>query len=331
MKAVLNLWLLLVFLLSPGLCLNAAETAPLKLKQVIPLPNISGRFDHFAFDSQNNRLFLAALGNDTLEILDVAAAKRLHSIPGLHKPQGVAFLPESNRIIVGNGSDGTCKSFAGTDYQLIKSIGGMDDADNVRYEPKSKLIYQGWGDGALAVIDSSLNRVVDIKLAGHPESFQLESAGPRLFVNVPDERQIVVVDRDRRSVIATWPMKKYQANFPMALDETNHRLFVGCRQPARLVILDTGDGHEIAALPISRDTDDLFYDAAHRRIYISCGEGFIDVIAQREGGNYQALEKIPTASGARTCYFSPERNELYLAAPARLGRTAEIRIYEALP
>lgn len=308
-----------------------AESESLKLTKTIALPGVSGRFDHFALDVKGHRLFVAALGNDTLEIVDVAGATRLHTITGLHKPQGVAYLAESNQIVVGNGSDGTCQLFDGTTWQLSRGLDGMDDADNVRYDAQTKLIYQGWGDGALAIIDSSFKRIADIKLEGHPESFQLEAQGGRIFVNVPDARQVAVVDRQKRTVIARWPMKKYQSNFPMALDETHHRLFLGCRRPARLAVLDTGDGHEIAALALSGDTDDLYYDADHKRIYASCGEGFLDVITQHNADAYETVAKIPTAAGARTSFYSPERNELYLAVPARFGRTAEIRIYAVQP
>lgn len=322
---------LAVLFLASGLHLAAAESTVLKPVNTIVLDGVSGRIDHLALDAKRNRLFVAALGNDTLEILDVAATKRLHTITGLHKPQGVVYLPELNQIVVGDGSDGTCKLFDGRSYQLIKSIDAMDDADNVRYDTQTKLIYQGWGDGALAVIDNSFKRIADIKLDGHPESFQLESAGPRVFVNVPDARQIAVVDRKKGVVTAKWPMKKYQSNFPMALDEAGHRLFVGCRRPSRLVVLDTDSGREVSALPISGDTDDVFYDSAHKRIYVSCGEGFVDVITRHDNDAYEVTAKISTAAGARTSYFSPGRNEYYLAVPARFSHSAEIRIYTTQP
>src|SRR5215212_6188107 len=254
--------------------LNVAFAADeLKLKTTVPLPGVKGRFDHFAVDTNTQRIFVAALGNNTLEILDSAAAKRLHTITGLHKPTGVAFLPEANRIVVANGDDGTVKIFDGTNYKLLKNISGLDDADNVRLDAKANRIYVGYGDGALAAIDpQKWEQVSTMKLKAHPESFQLEQNGPRIFVNVPDAKHVAVVDRQKRTVTATWPMEKFHANFPMALDETNHRLFVGCRQPARAVVIDTETGKSLADFAISGDTDDLFWDTARQRLCVSCGE-----------------------------------------------------------
>ncbi|MBI3416553.1 MAG: YncE family protein [Verrucomicrobia bacterium] len=311
-----------------ALGLRAAEPPALKLTRTIPLPGVKGRFDHFAIDARGKRLFVAALGNNTLEVVDLAAGKHLNSIAGLRKPTGVLCLAEQNQIIVANGDDGTVKLFDGGSYGLLKTLGSLDDADNVRFDPKAKLIYVGYGEGALAIIDSTtMKQTGSIKLAAHPESFQLETQGSRIFVNVTDAKHIAIIDREKQSVTATWPMEKFQAHFPMALDETNHRLFVGCRKPARLVVFDTSAGKAVADLAISGDTDDLFYDAARQRLYISCGEGFVDVIAQRAADSYELRERLPTRAGARTSFFSADRNEFYLAVPQRGDAHAEIRIF----
>ena len=312
-----------------ALCVHGQEPAMLKLTKTIPLPGVKGRFDHFALDVKGHRLFVAALGNNTLEVVDVAVGNHLKSITGLHKPTGALYLAEQNQIAVANGEDGTLKLFDGASYNLVKSIGSFDDADNLRFDPKTKLIYVGYGGGALGNIDSArMKQIFKIRLAAHPESFQLEAQGSRIFVNVPDAKQIAVIDREKDRVMATWPMEKFQANFPMALDEANHRLLVGCRKPARLVVFNTTTGKPVSDLAISGDIDDLFYDAQRKRIYASCGEGFIDVIAQRDPDKNELLERIPTRAGARTSFFSAELNEFYLALPAREARAAEIRVYQ---
>jgi len=155
---------------------------------------------------------------------------------------------------------------------VLKNVTSLDDADNLRFDSKAKLAWLGYGDGALGVVDTAtVKQIADVKLARHPESYQLEQNGSRIFVNVPDAKQVAVVDREKRGVIATWPMEKFQANFPMALDEPNHRLYIGCRKPARLVVLDTDTGKLVADLAISGDIDDLFYDAVHTQLYLSCG------------------------------------------------------------
>ncbi len=302
----------------------------LKLISTIPLPGVRGRFDHFAIDAKGHRLFVAALGNNTLEVLDIAAGTRLRSISGLHKPTGVLYLASSNQIAVANGDDGTFKVFDGASYEMMKSLGSLDDADNVRLDQEAGTIYVGYSDGALAVIDAAeMKQTASIKLAAHPESFQLETQGPRIFVNVPDARQIAVIDRRKQVVTDTWPMTEFRANFPMALDEANHRLFIGSRKPSRLTVFDTATGKPVTNIAISGDTDDLFYDAARKRLYLSCGEGYLDVIARRDADRYERIERVATAHGARTCFYWPGFERFWLAVPQRGEQPAEIRTYQS--
>jgi DNA-binding beta-propeller fold protein YncE len=312
-----------------AVAVRPAEPPMLMLTRTILLPGVNGRFDHFAIDAQGQRLFVAALGNNTLEVLDVVAGKHLKSISGLHKPTGIVFLSNANQIGVANGDDGTFKVFDGASFQSLNSLLSLDDADNVRRDPKTKLIYVGHGDGALAVLDSTgRKKLGDIKLPAHPESFQLEAERSRIFVNLPDAKQIAIVDREKRTVIEHWPMEKLQANFPMALDEPSHRLFVGCRKPARLVVVDTESGTPVTDFEISGDTDDLFFDAKRSRIYVSCGEGFLDVIQRRDADHYERIARQPTRAGARTCFYSADLDRLFLAVPQRDPQDAEIRIYQ---
>src|SRR5215213_1417256 len=244
-------------------CLDGRAAETLKLSGTVPLPGVTGRFDHFAIDPAGQRLLVAALGNNTLEVISVFNKERVKSISGLRKPCGIVFIPEKNQIGVAAGDDGMFKVFSGEDYKLLATVSGLDDADNVRLEPKKKeTVLVGYGDGALAIIDTKTwKKRGDIKLAGHPESFQLEDGGDDTYVNVPSAKQVAVVDREKARIKRTFLMKKFTSNFPMAVDETNKRLFIGCRTPSRLIALDREDGHEVANLEISGDTDDLFYDA----------------------------------------------------------------------
>ena len=285
--------------------LRSAEAEPLRLAHTIPLPGVKGRFDHFACDAAARRLIVSALGNNTGEVLDVAEFKRLHTITGLHKPAGALMLAEPPRIYIANGDDGTLRAFDAATYAPASQLGALDDADNVRFDATTKLIYVGYGDGRLGVTDPATSKPLhSIPLAAHPEAFQLEARGSRIFVNVPDKKHIAVVDRVQRKVVTVWPMEKWQANFPMALDETAHRLFVGCRNPARLVVFDTTRGVPVADLEISGDTDDLFFDTKRQRLYVACGEGFLDVIQRRDADHYERTTRLATRPGARTC-FSP--------------------------
>ena len=324
-----NFILILAAALAAGTSARAADAELLRLTHTIPLPGVKGRFDHFACDVAARRLIVAALGNNTGEVLDVGEFKRLHSFTGLRKPTGALVLAEPHRVYFANGDDGTFRAFDGVSYAPTSQLGALDDADNVRFDATAKLIYIGYGEGALGVTDPATSKPLhSIPLAAHPEAFQLESRGARIFVNVPDKKHIAVVDREQRKVVATWPMEKAQANFPMALDEAAHRLFVGCRKPARLVVLDTARGVPVTDLEISGDTDDLFFDAKRRRLYVSCGEGFLDVIQRRDADHYERIARIPTRGGARTCFFSPELDRLFLAVPERDGHDAELRVYQ---
>ena len=320
--------ILLLALVLLTMHVHAQEGTPLRLVQTIPLPHVEGRIDHMAVDLEGQRLFVAALGNNTLEVLDLKAGAHLHTITGLHEPQGVVFIPESNTIFVTNGQTGTCDIFDGTSFQHRNAVKLANDADNIRYDAATHTLYVGYGAGALGFIDATrAQHLGDIPLQGHPEAFQLEQAGPRIFVNIPSAHHIAVVDRNKRAVITTWPLQSAEANFPLALDETHHRLFVGFRKPAMLMIVDTESGKEIARVESVGDADDLFYDAQHRRLYIAGGAGSLSIVAQEDADHYKPVANIPTASGARTALFVPTLGRLYLAVPHRGTQGAEVRAY----
>jgi YVTN family beta-propeller protein len=330
--AILTLTFLFTACESPAARQKNAEKTNDVLAQVqtIPLPGVEGRFDHFAADPKSNRLFVAALGNNSVEVIDISTNKVSGRIPDLPTPQGVAVAPDLKRLAVANDKDGSCRLFDASTLKPLASIDLKDDADNVRYDPGAKLFWVGYGSGGLAAIDPAKNQqVADVKLDAHPESFQLEPHGPRIFVNVPGAKQIAVIDRQARKLLTTWPIEGAAANFPMALDESHHRLFVGCRKPAKLLVLDTESGKLVASIDTVEDTDDLFYDAANRRIYLSGGGGAITVIAQDAPDTYKVLANLPTAAGARTSFFIPDTGRLYLAVPHRGAQQAEIRIFQA--
>lgn len=313
-----------------GSCLAIAQPggAEMQLKQTILLPGVEGRIDHFSFDAAGQRLFVCALGNNSVEVLDLRKGERIHSITGLGSPQGILYLPERNRLFVANDKEGIFKIYDAESFQPIGELSFQDDADNVRYDDATKKIYVGFGNGGIALVSPADGKQVSsIKLTAHPEAFVLEKHGPRIFVNVPTSRQVAVIDRDKSEVVATWSTGVAFGNFPMALDESNHRLFVGCRFPARLVVLDTESGKQIAKIDISGDSDDLFYDSKRHRIYAICGAGKIDLIEQIDGDHYKAVTKIDTADAARTGFFAPEQDELFVALPHRGNQVAEVRCY----
>ncbi len=309
--------------------LSQSGREPLSATGVIPMPAVEGRIDHLAVDVAGKRLFVAALGNNTVEVIDISGSRVIKSITGLDEPQGIRFLPDRNRIVVANGGNGSTVFYDGTTLSVVHTAKTSGDADNVRYDSKAGRVYVGYGNGALGSFDPDGKTLGDIKLAGHPESFQLESAGPRIFVNVPSAGHVAVIDREKQTVSATWRVTAAGANYPMALDEANRRLFLGCRRPAKLLVYDTGSGMMITAVDIVGDTDDLFYDSAKKRLYVIGGEGFITVLEQQDADHYRQVQKMRTSDGARTGLFVPELGKLFLAIPHRGAQRAEIRVYDS--
>lgn len=305
---------------------HAQTVQSLHLVGRIDLTNIEGRIDHFSADVKGGRLFMSALGNNTVEVIDVPGGTLIKTIRGLAEPQGVLFEGGANRVVVACGDDGSVRFFEGSSYQPIGIAKPGDDSDNVRFDARARHIIIGYSDG-LAIFDGNAKEITKIPLDGHAESFQLEKHGTRAFVNVPTKQEIEVVDLLKNSVIARWPFKKERQNFPMSLDEEHHRLFVGFRNPAKLLVLDTGDGRTVASLDIVGDTDDVFYDAAKHRIYVIGGEGLADVIEQKDSDHYGQIDGIKTARGARTGYFVPEWNRLFIAVPHRGAQRAEVLVF----
>jgi len=308
-----------------------AETPSLKLEAKIPIGNVNGRIDHMAIDLARQRLFVAELGNNTVGIVDLISRNVIHTLNGLREPQGVAYLPSTDTLYVANGGDGSVRLFRGPDYNASGRIDLGDDADNIRLDIPANRIVVGYGSGGLAVIDAaSSKKLADIPLGVHPEGFQLASGSNRIFVNLPRTQAIAVVDGQIGKQIATWPTKIAGGNFPMALEQHARHVLVAFRSPAKLGAFSMDDGNLVASPDICGDADDLFVDANRRRVYISCGEGFLDVLDSAQG-TYHRIARIPTVAGARTSLFVPEIDRLILAVRASGREAAAIWIYQPPP
>jgi DNA-binding beta-propeller fold protein YncE len=309
-------------------CNAQPQTNSLQLVATIPLPGVSGRIDHLSFDAVHQNLFIAALGNNSIEVVNLKNQKPIHSIKNLDEPQGVVYIPESNSIIVTNGGNGTCDVFDADNFQKVNSIKLSGDADNVRYDSTGKTIYVGYGDGGIAVIDATnFKLVTEIKLSGHPESFQIDQSAKKIYVNVPAEKQIEIIDLTQNAVTGKWKMTEATSNFPMCLDETNHRLFVGCRHSPKLLIIDAQTGNTTSSYEIDTDVDDIFYNPSTKEIYLSCGSGYVDVFKQSAANTYTSQGKMATRTGARTSLLIPELNELIVAAPSTFSSSAQLLVY----
>jgi DNA-binding beta-propeller fold protein YncE len=322
--------LLIAMAMLPAVAEAQTAVAPLVLEAKIPLGQVSGRIDHLAIDTKRQRLFVAELGNDSLGVVDLAAGKVLRTIAGLSEPQGVAYIPFADSVYVANAGDGSVHVLRGDDLAPVGRIELGDDADNVRVDTQRNRVLVGYGKGALAVIDpASRTKTADIRLKGHPEGFQIDEPGTQVFVNVPDAREIEIVDLAAGST-RSLPTQGAGSNFPMAIDAEAHRVLVVFRSPPTLMALSSQDGHVVTKLEICGDADDVFVDARRRRVYVSCGEGAVDVLEQGETG-YRHLVRVPTVSGARTSLFVPELDRLFVAVRARSNEPAAIWVFRPVP
>ncbi len=306
------------------------ELAPLVLIQRIAVPGIAGRVDHFTAYPKRRLLMFAALGNHSLEIVNTFEGRAVHSIKGLDQPQGVLYVPELDKIFVANAASGTVHVYDGKTYSLRKTIalGEESDADNVRWDEASKRVFVGIR-GGIAMIDAvtETHTGTDLKgSGGHSESFQLEKKGSRIFVNVPEDGSVVnVIDRNT-GALTKWELNGAKANYPMALNEDDHRLFIVTRRPPLLMVLDTETGKEVARVPVGAASDDVYFDAERKRIYVICGEGHISVVQQNDPNHYSLRANIPTAVGVRTGIFFG--NSLYVGVPASAPEPAQLWNYD---
>jgi DNA-binding beta-propeller fold protein YncE len=301
----------------------------LQLERAIPLPNVAGRIDHLAIDVAHQRLFVAELGNGSVDAVDLSSGET-RRIGGLKEPQGLAYLPDRDELVVASGGDGTVRIFDATSLKPVGSVSLGDDADDARVDPKTGQVVVGYGSGGLAVLDAARHRVVrTIKLGGHPEGFQIDGEGRKAFVNVPDAHEIVVVDLDSGRALASW-RAAHVANFPMALGQDSGIVGIVYRIPSRLVLLEPASGTAKADMPTCDDADDLYFDDKRRRIYVSCGSGAVDVFEQA-GGKYVASAHIETRPGARTSLFVPSLDRLFVAARAGSGGQSAILVYQPVP
>jgi len=319
----------LIAALLGGATAPAAEP-PLVLESKIPLGAVNGRIDHLAVDVGGERLFVAELGNDSVGVVDLKAGRLLQTLGGLAEPQGVGYVAALDTLVVASAGDGSLRAFTGAELQPAWRLDFGDDADNIRVDAGAGLVFMGYGGGAIAVIDPRRRaKLAEIALKAHPEAFVLEPGGQRLFVNVPSAREIAIIDRAQGRQVAAWPVRDAAQNFPIAFDAAARRVLTVFRQPPRLAAY-AEDGTALAKVATCGDADDVFVDARRGRVYVSCGEGAVDVFERRDAG-YDRIGRIATMTGARTSLFVPELDRLYLAVRATAAAPAAIWVLRPAP
>jgi DNA-binding beta-propeller fold protein YncE len=319
------------FLLWLGFFSVQAQVAPpLTLQRTIALPGVTGKFDHFAYDSAGNRLFAAAAGNHSVEVIDLGSGKVVESLTGLGKPHGLAWIGETRRLFASDGVQGDLKTYDGAPLKPLKSIALSDDADDMVYDAKTKLLYVGHGGGPahpamIAVVDTTNQTIVtNLPVATHPEGLEIDQANDRIFVNIADAAEVAVIDGVTHTRSATWKLTRAKDNVPLAYDDEHQVLFVACRTPARLVVLDGKSGQELADLPTDAGADDIFYDAELHRIYLIAGGGAVDVFEIDGSKKVRALGVEHTSAGAKTGLLVPSQHALYVGVP---GEQASVMVY----
>jgi hypothetical protein len=305
----------------------ARAADPIELVQTIPL-RVEGRIDHFAIDEKGPRLFVAALGNHTVEVIDLAAGAPLRTLRGFGKPQGLAYVPGANRLYVADGEPGSVTAFDGATFVQVARVDGLADADNLRYDAEAGRLYVGYGAGGIRVFDArTAAMAADIRLPAHPEGFALAGDGWRLFANLPDAGVVAAVNLPRGELAQRWSTGEARANFPLVFNDAARRVFVATRQPAALQVYDSESGKRVAQVAIDGDADDLFFDPDLSLIFVVCGAGYVDVLHKDAGDQYRVVARIATRQGARTGLYVAAQRRLYVGVPRYLGSGAELRVF----
>ena len=321
---------------------NAQEKELLKLVATTPLPGFSGDFDHFGVDLKGNRLFLTAEEHQSVEVFDLQTGKRIQSITGFEEPHALIYL-DSDRLIVTDGNEkaGMVRLVSGKDYKILDTIKLLPNVDAAVFNPVNKYYYVEVGGGGsqakthlLSIIDTkAFKHVGDITLPGNrSEAMAIDRAGKKLYVNLTGVDKVGVVDLDARQMVAEWPVPDAHVENSMALDEPKHRLFIATRQPAKFFVYNTDTGKVVTVLPCAGVNDDMWFDPARKRIFVT-GSDTTSIFEQQDADHYRHLAEVPTGYRARTSVFVPSLNRLYVAVSAKGKPDAKmsLQIYDVKP
>ena len=320
---------------------TAQTKEPLKLVATIPLPGLKdGDFDHFAPDIDGHRLFLTDEENDKVDVLDTATNTRIHTIEEAKAPHAILYRKDLKKLFVVEGDASAVRIYDSETYKPLGEIKVTIDADSIAYDPATHYLYVVNGGreahtpySLISVIDTDASkRLRDIKInSNHVEALVLEKSGPRMFCNITGQNAVGVLDRNKNSLTATWPLPAGdKSNVALAFDEANHRLFVSTRKPGKLIVLNSDSGKVVTELPSVGMVDDSAYDAGHKRIYVA-GDGYLDVFQQQDADHYSLLGRVQGSFRAKTGILVPELNRYYLAVPHHEGKEAEVRVYDIQP
>ncbi|HKE23447.1 MAG TPA: hypothetical protein VKB88_13865 [Bryobacteraceae bacterium] len=315
---------------------RAEQSAPLALVHTIPLPDVNGWFDHFAEDVQGRRLFLAEEDHKSVEVFDLRTFKSIRRISGFETPHWILYQPQRDELFV-TDEDGTVKIFNGKSYRLVETVKLGEGTDCITYNPRTNYLYVAYGgrdakshSSSIAIIDTATHKHLgDITIpAARIEGMDVDPSAGRLYVNMTSKEEVGVVDLNKRSLVETWSLDlEADANVPLRLDAANHRLFIATRTPTRFIVINADTGKVISNLQAGLNADDIFYDPANKRVYLSCGEGFTTVYQQEDADHYKFIARVTTGPDARNSFFSPELDLYFVPTVNRKNRNAALLVY----
>ncbi|HWX38705.1 MAG TPA: hypothetical protein VNY09_05655 [Candidatus Sulfotelmatobacter sp.] len=322
---------------------GAQEKSPMKLVASTPLPGFTGDFDHFAVDLKGKRLFLTAEDHQTVEVFDLDG-KRIKSITGFGQPHAILFMPDVNKFIVTDGDGfGAVHLVSGEDYKILNTIKLPPEVDGAVYNPADKYYYVESGSdekGAqthkINIIDTKAFKLVgDFTLPGtHSEAMAIASDGKKMYVNLSTSKEVGVVDLSARQLIARWPITGAETPNSMALDEPHHRLFIATRKPPQMFVFDTDTGKIVTSIPISGFNDDMWFDVARKRIYLS-GSETTTVVVQKDADHYEVVTEVKTGYRAKTSLYVPQLSRFYAAVSGKGKPDAEqhlaVEVFDVQP
>jgi DNA-binding beta-propeller fold protein YncE len=321
--------------------ISAQQKAPLKLSHTTPLPALhDGDFDHFLADVEGSRLFATAEENSKVLVFDLKTNKLVYTISDLKAPHSLLYRADLKKLFVVDGDLGEIKIYETNSYKPAGRIKLREGADASTYDSDTKSLYvvNGGKDAKLpnsyiSIVDVAAGKTIaEIKMdSDDVEGMAFEKSGTRMFVNVRGNNTVEVFDRNSRALLATWPISQV-AKKPTAivLDDAAHRLFVGTRDPGKMIVLDTQSGKVVGSYPASAMVDEMTFDSQHKRIYFA-GTEFLDVFQQNDADHYDRMAHISTAFRAKTAILIPELNKYYLAVPHHEKQVSELRVYDVLP
>lgn len=308
---------------------KTAATPPLTLIRTVDLPGIEGDLDHLSLDSAGVRLLMTAEDNGTIRVIDLANYQLADTVRGFKTPHSILNLPQAHTLFITDGSDAVQVRDSAT-YEVLNRISTTAGADSIGFDEQHGLLYAVTGGkdvdmqkSFLSVIDvkqSKLVREIPID-AAHVEAMVLEHSGPKLFINVTDKNYLAIINRDTGDMIGRWPIQEARQNAPIAYDEEHRRLYVVCRQPGTLVVLDSASGKTIASFPTGSHADEVIFDAVHHRVYVLAGEGKVYVYTATDPNHIEPFPPVPSAPGAKTGLLSPDGTKLYVSVSPGEGKT----------